>query len=67
MESYLAIEGPFRVVAVSDASGTTKTSNYPTEGSAVLLGPDLVNNVGTDKNEFLLPEQQSFSVENFIC
>ena len=49
------LKPPLRIVSVSDASSATKTSNYPTEGTAILLGEDRLSEVLTDRSDFLLP------------
>ena len=57
---YWKLKPPLRVISVSDASGHSKTSTYPTEGSAILLAEDRIPKVLTDKADFLLPGLELF-------
>jgi len=44
---YPKLEGPVSILAVSDASFSTKSTSYAIEGTAVFLRPRLPDNVGT--------------------
>ena len=54
---YRRLRAPLRCVSVSDASAANKTSNFATEGTAVLIMEDRVSRLRTDASDFVCEEQ----------